>query len=271
MNSKNIKAVEDECLCMKCLKNKATHIYPVSYRGYGSIYDMTDTKFQCCDECDRSEYKEWFFETPTVNENEYAENYKYEDNIYELIKSLPLESQELFENRFDNRGWQMVSQDWIDYKLDELPHEKCKEYGLYSPKDIEAYNNKFTTCEHVANVVWNDNSKGSWCPFGASGDYGQKIDECGNLSDECTDCRFYKKNVFTQFIRYTYVIHCIFPRKYFSKNSPHVQEILKILILMYFCILGFIRTIFLILPHAVLYKIYTFSVDYQKTFWRQLE
>lgn len=193
MNSKGVKAVEDEKLCMKCLKNKATHIYTVSYRGYGSIYDMMDTKFQCCDECDKPEYKEWFFETPTVNENEYAENYKYEDNIYELIKSLPLESQELFENRFDNSGWQMVSQDWIDYKLDELPHEKCKEYGLYSPKDIEAYNNKFTTCEHVANVVWDDNSKGSWCPFGASGDYGQKIDECGNLSDECTDCRFYKK------------------------------------------------------------------------------
>ena len=86
----------------------------------------------------------------------------------------------------------MESQDWIDYQLDELPHEKCKEYGYYSPKDIEAYETKFTTCEYVANVTWNDGSKGSWCPFGASGDYGQKIDKYVNLSDECTDCTYYK-------------------------------------------------------------------------------
>ena len=192
MNSKNIKAVEDECLCMKCLKNKTTHIYPVSYRGYGSIYDMTDTKFQCCDECDRPEYKEWFFETPTVNENEYAENYKYEDNIYELIKSLPLESQELFENRFDRiNDIFMEPQDWIDYELDELPHEKCKEYDLYSPEVKAAYREKFSTCEQVVNVVYNDDSKGSRCPFGAFGDYDQKTSI--NIWEECYGCQYYKK------------------------------------------------------------------------------
>lgn len=193
MNSKGIVAIKDETICMKCLKNKATHAYYITYRGYGSSFDDMDTKFQCCDECDRPEYDEWFNEKEVMDG--YVETYQHEDKIWDLIRSLPLESQELFENRFDNRGWQMDSQDWIDYELDELPHEKCKEYGLYSPKDIEAYNSKFTTCEYVANVVWDDNSKGSWCPFDASGDYGQKIDECGNLSDECTDCRFYKKRV----------------------------------------------------------------------------
>lgn len=192
MNSKGIKAIEDVNICMKCLKNKATHTYTIYGRGYGSSFDMSDTKFQCCDECNRPEYYEWFNETEVMDG--YVETYQNEDNILELIKSLPLESQELFENRFDvgSDGWRMESQDWIDYQLNELPHERCKEYGLYSPKDIEAYYTKFTNCEHVANIIWNDNSRASWCPFGASGDYGQKIDECGNLSDECTDCKYYK-------------------------------------------------------------------------------
>lgn len=146
MNSKSVKAVEDEKLCMKCLKNKATHIYPISYRGYGSIYDMMDTKFQCCDECDKQEYEEWFFESPTVDD--YVENYKYEDNIYELIKSLPLESQELFENRFDKTNdHPMEPQDWIDYDLDELPYEKCQEYSLYSPEEKATYRERFSICE----------------------------------------------------------------------------------------------------------------------------
>ena len=190
MNSKGIVALEDTSVCMKCLKNKATHTYRIYGRGYGSAFDMSDTKFQCCDECDKPEYEEWFNETEIMDD--YDETYQHEEKILDLINSLPLESQELFKNRFDNDGWHMESQDWIDYQLDELPHEKCKEYGYYSPKDIEAYKTKFTTCEYVANVTWNDGSKGSWCPFGASGDYGQKVDKCLNLSDECTDCTYYK-------------------------------------------------------------------------------
>lgn len=181
MNSKGIVALKDTSVCMKCLKNKATHIYLIYGRGYDSLFDGMNTKIQCCDECNRPEYKEWFSKL------------EYEDKIWDLINSLPLESQELFQNRFEiGNGWYMESQDWIDYQLGELPHEKCKEYCLYSPKDIEAYNTKFTTCEYVANVIWNDKSKGSWCPFGAYGAYGQKVDECGNLSNECTDCRYYQ-------------------------------------------------------------------------------
>lgn len=190
MNSKGIVAIKDETIRMKCLKKKATHTYTIYGRGYGSIYDGSDTKFQCCDDCDKPEYEEWFNETEVMDG--YIETYQHEEKIWDLIESLPLESQELFRNRFNRHAYRMDSQDWIDFHLDELPHERCKEYGLYSPKDIEAYNTKFTTCEHVANIIWNDDSKGSWCPFDASGDYGQKVGECGNLSDECTDCPYYK-------------------------------------------------------------------------------
>lgn len=190
MNSKGITAVTDKSVCMKCLKKNATHTYTIYGRGYGSSFDSMDTKFQCCDECDKPEYKEWFNETEVMDD--YVETYQHEEKIWDLIRSLSLESRELFENSFDNNTWQMEPQDWIDYHLGELPHEKCKEYGYYSPKDIETYENRFTTCEHVANVTWDDGSKGSWCPFGANGDYGQMVDRLGNLSDECTDCKYYK-------------------------------------------------------------------------------
>ena len=45
MNSKGIVAIKDETICMKCLKNKATHTYYITYRGYGSSFDDMDTKF----------------------------------------------------------------------------------------------------------------------------------------------------------------------------------------------------------------------------------
>ena len=190
MNSKGIVALEDTSVCMKCLKKKATHTYTIYGRGYGSSFDMSDTKFQCCDDCDSPEYEEWFNETEVMDD--YVETYQHEDKIWDLVKSLPLEGQELFENRFDKDGWHMEAQDWIDYQLDELPHEKCKEYHMYSPKDIESYNSKYPTCEHVVNVVWDDNSKGSRCPFGAHGEYGQTVDDCGNLCGQCTDRNYYK-------------------------------------------------------------------------------
>lgn len=192
MNTKGIEAITDHSICMKCLKNKATHTYTIYGRGYGSSFDSSHTKFQCCDECNDEQYQDWFDEDPEMDAY-YREVYKHEDSIYEFVNNLPLEAQELFLNTFDDDGLFMDSQDWIDFQLDELPHEKCKEYGLYSPEDIKAYTEKFTTCEYPVNVVWNDNSKGCWCPFGASGNYGQKIDTCGNLSDECTDCTYYKK------------------------------------------------------------------------------
>ena len=190
MNSKGIVALTDTDVCMKCLKKKATHTYTIYGRGYGSSFDMSDTKFQCCDDCDKPEYEEWFNEQEVMDD--YVETYQHEGKIWDLIKSLPLESQELFENRFDSDGWHMDAQDWIDYQLDELPHEKCKEYHMYSPKDIESYNSKYPTCEYVVNVVWDDDSKGSRCPFGAYGEYGQTVDDCGNLCGQCTDCNYYK-------------------------------------------------------------------------------
>lgn len=190
MNLKNIKATNDTSLCMKCLKKKATNFYNIYGRGYGSDYDMEDMTFQCCDECDDSEYKKWFEEKSTTDG--YEESYQYEENITNLINNLPLEGQELFWNRLNNNGFHMEPQDWIDYELKELPHEKCREYHILSPKDEELYNSRFPSCENVINVIWPDSSKGSRCPFGVCGAYGQKANTYVN-STHCTDCEYYKQ------------------------------------------------------------------------------
>ena len=165
MNSKGIVALKDTSVCMKCLKKKATHTYTIYGRGYGSSFDMSDTKFQCCDDCDKPEYEEWFNETEVMDG--YVETYQHEEKIWDLIKSLPLEGQELFENRFDSDGYHMDAQDWIDYQLDELPNEKCNKYGFYSPEEKKAYKERFPNCECVIIEKYSDGSQSSHCPYGA--------------------------------------------------------------------------------------------------------
>ena len=85
----------------------------------------------------------------------------------------------------------MDAQDWIDYKLNILTHEKCKEYGLYSPQEKQAYKERFPICQHPVNVIFEDESKGCWCPFGAYGEYGQKTGR--NLYDGCYECKYFEK------------------------------------------------------------------------------
>lgn len=129
MNSKNIVALEDKTLCMVCLKEKATHKYKISGRGYDSFFDKDDTHWQCCDKCHKDEYDIWANELPKIEG--YCEKYEYEDKILEFIHNLPLQSQELFFNTFNsNKQYFIDAQDWIDYELDELSHEKCNEYSL---------------------------------------------------------------------------------------------------------------------------------------------
>lgn len=113
MNSKGIKPLSQD-VCMCCLKNKATHKYYISGRGYGSGFDNDNTHWQCCDYCHKDEYDLWANEVPNNDEEDcYFENYTYEDNIYNLINSLPLESRELFYNTFSSDSY-LDAQDWID-------------------------------------------------------------------------------------------------------------------------------------------------------------
>lgn len=195
MNSKGIVALTDTDVCMKCLKKKATHTYTISGRGYGSIYDNFNSQFHLCDDCARDEYRLWVEENGECDEDEegfYGEQYQYEENIEELIKSFPLEGQELFYRFADGAGvgYYMTPQDWIDFKLDELPHEKCNEYGFLSPEERNAYKERFPNCACVVVEKYKDGSQSSSCPYGAFGD--ENGDVGVNISDECYMCDCYE-------------------------------------------------------------------------------
>ena len=99
MNNK-IKSVDyNEKICFKCLKEKDNiHTYTLGYRGYGSGFDNFNTILQLCNDCNHGELSIWFNEEPELIDG-YCEDYKYEDNIFEFVKSLPIQGRELFENQ----------------------------------------------------------------------------------------------------------------------------------------------------------------------------
>ena len=130
---------------------------------------------------------------------------------------MPLESRELFYNRFPS-GWNtdhnMDSQDWIDYELDLLPHEKCKEYSRYSPEEKQTYQERFPICDKVKIVAYEDGSKGSRCPFGAFGNK-DGTSENHQTQDECYKCLMFEKRESTDFIERVFakVVEYITPLK----------------------------------------------------------
>ena len=196
MNSKGIVALKNSKVCMKCLKNKATHTYRISNRGYGSSFDSFDTYFQLCDDCHDDKYDTWVNEYSSGYDEEgdfIREEYKYEDEIIKFINSLPLESQELFHNRFAYgacANYSMTAQDWIDFQLDELPHKKCKKYGFYSPQEKKAYFERFPNCKEVKLKIYKDGSSGCRCVYGAFGNKdGTAYDYC--QTGECYMCTQY--------------------------------------------------------------------------------
>lgn len=191
MTTREEKHLNNERLCYYCdtLQKDESQInhWSMYGRGYGSDFDSSRFSIQLCNDCNKPEYEEWFCEEPEIDD--YCEVYKNEGKISDLINSFPIENQEYVWNGID--GWGMDRQDWIDMQLGVLPDERYEEYGMYSPRQVNAYKERFPTCEHPVNVIWNDGSKGCWCPFGASGIYGQKAKE--NLSDECYGCKHYMK------------------------------------------------------------------------------
>jgi hypothetical protein len=180
-----------EGICFKCLNKKdSVHTYHLHERGYGSTFDGTYSILQLCDDCKPKDLELWLNEQPKYDE--YCEEYEYEDYIHEFVNALPVQGRELFDNTCAN-GWtsyHIEPQDYIDMQLGILPDEKYKEYGFYSPSEIKLYKERFPTCEYPAHRIYNDNSVGCWCPFGAYGDKGQISGL--NICDECHNCKNYK-------------------------------------------------------------------------------
>ena len=185
---KHIAIENPENVCFNCLRETDVHKFHIEALGYGSSFDNFSTRMNLCDDCLKLTNPEWWELEIVDIDNDFGGSYKYEDEILKFAKQMPVEGQELFYARYAYGACAHSSggQDWIDYKLGILPHEKCKEYGWYSPQEIQAYKDRFPNCKHVVIKVYGDGSKGSWCPRGAHGD---GDGNCGlNISDECYLC-----------------------------------------------------------------------------------
>jgi hypothetical protein len=190
------KAIQNpENICFNCLKETAVHKIKIPALGWGSQFDNFSTRIHLCDNCYGSTNPDWWKLKIIKGETDWdGKHYEYEDEILDFVEQMPLAGQELFYNRYANGGFvsfHMEAQDWIDYKLDLLPYEKCKEYGLYSPQEIQAYKERFPKCQHVFNVVYDDVSIGCWCPFGAYGEFTQKPSK--DISEECYECKYFEE------------------------------------------------------------------------------
>lgn len=199
---KKIKAIHNtECLCWKCLKEhdkSKIHIIEIGALGYNSCFDNLSTRIQLCDDCYNVNPEWWNLETIIPEGFEqFGYMYKYDKEICQFINELPLESQELVWNEYAYgacAGYNMDAQDWIDYQLGTISHEKCKEYGMYSPDEEKAYEERFPTCQHPVEIIYNDGSKGCWCLFGAHGKLNDGVVSVGgNTSSQCYKCKYYKQ------------------------------------------------------------------------------
>ena len=179
-------------LCFKCLKEfNNIHKLEISHRSYGSNYDNFNSTLQLCNNCHSPEYNAWFSEAPTNDDINYYEEYQYESDIHNLIKSLPIQGQELFENSLSYgacAGYNMNPQDWIDIELGIAPDSLYKEYGLYSPSEIKSYHDRFPVCDKVYLYTYSDGSSCTRCSdiLGATGN---KDGSCNvNISTACHRC-----------------------------------------------------------------------------------
>lgn len=186
-------------VCMKCLKEGRIKKINIPELEYGGGFDGFSTVIQLCEDCYEKTNPVWWeleVVSDIINGDWMGETYRYEDEIFNFVESCPIEGQELFFNRFASGSFTinpMESQDWIDYELGILSHEKCKQYGRYSPQEIQAYNFNFPTCDCVHIDKYEDGSIGSSCDFGARGNENGNVCSLGNIWNACYTCTHYRK------------------------------------------------------------------------------
>lgn len=197
--SKTIAIKDHEGLCWNCLKTKKDiHKIVIPELGYGGGFDGSGTEVHLCEECyQKSNPEIWglkVIEDKDEEGNWWGEEYEHEKEMFDFFYQMPMVGRQFVLNEFQN-GWNadriLDPQDWIDYEEKTLPHENCKELGLYSHQEIDAYRERFPICEHPVNKVYKDGSCGSCCPYGAFGRKDQETDL--NISNECYLCKHFKE------------------------------------------------------------------------------
>ena len=150
-----------------------------------------------CDECyEKSNPHIWNLNIKTDRDENgtwWGEEYEFEKEMFDYFNQMPILGQQFVLNEYQS-GWNadriLDPQDWIDYEEKTISHERCKELGLYSHQEIDAYRERYPICEHPVNRMYKDGSCGSWCPYGANGRENQVIDS--NISDKCYMCEHFK-------------------------------------------------------------------------------
>lgn len=191
MTNQHHAITNSENTCFNCLKEIEVNKIIIPALGWGSWFDSWSTRVNLCNDCIKLTDPKWWELEEIVGETDTdGSYYKYEKEIFNFINTLPLEGQELFWNKYSTDSFRMEQQDWIDYKLGILPHEKCKEYGVHSLQEIEAYKERFPICDHVKIVQYEDGSKHSRCPFGAFGNE-NGTSENHQTQNECYYCKLF--------------------------------------------------------------------------------
>lgn len=187
----------DKEICYHCLSNNDLEEFYFEDIGWNSKFDGLESKIILCKNCIEKLKPLWIPpKTITVEDIHFPEystaTYAFEEELFEFIENCDIRIKELFFNQY-NEGFQFKkidSQDWIDYNLGILPHEKCKKYGFISPEETKEYNEKYPNCKHVYNSQIGD-IKFSQCIFNAKGDYNGNTVE--NTSTQCYNCPHFVK------------------------------------------------------------------------------
>ena len=126
----NNKAIENpEDVCFNCLKETKVNKIHIGAMGYGSGFDGWSTRINLCTDCMKLTNSKWWELREKQCDWDKEDNhgfyeYEYENEIFDFVRNMSVEGRELFNNRYSTDNYQMEPQDWIDYELDILPHEK---------------------------------------------------------------------------------------------------------------------------------------------------
>jgi len=194
-----------ESTCFNCLQNhQQLHTIHIPALNHGSKFENFSSCLHLCSSCYNLTNPIWWnleIIKSYTEHNMMQLNYKYEQEILDFINQMPLSGQELFYVRF-GKGINcdlMRGQDWIDYALGKLSHEKCNEYGYFSFEERKVYYERFHVCDKVRIVVYEDdennkddnNHKESRCPFGAFGNI-DGTSEGHKPHHQCYECEMFE-------------------------------------------------------------------------------
>ncbi|MNH75637.1 hypothetical protein D3C73_278870 [compost metagenome] len=142
--------------------NKGWHHIDLCRLGYGSSLDGCEVNFMICDDC-----------------------------LLDIVKSFTVEGQEKVINSGSNAY--LPTDIWIRKAKGELTDEEYEEYGMYSPRQLKAYEQRFPVCKNTYIRVYKDGSRGSTCNFHTC-TWGDENGNVGlNPSTECYGCKDFTK------------------------------------------------------------------------------